>query len=209
MCTAKSRAVAGESAECIPDAGDVRDFRAGESGGAAIWVVSVKCLSLRTKKPSALNAIDLIVCLVLILAVWSGWRRGFIVQMCSLAAIVTGIWLASRFGLPLGRCLRLDDEIAAAGGFVVVFVLTILAVAIAGRLLRKLFRFAGFGVADIVLGIIVSIERGLQPGGPADARTVEELPSGHAAFGLGASLPGVGGGPGSGACGSGRRNTRR
>lgn len=157
MCTAKSRAVAGESAECIPDAGDVRDFRAGESGGAAIWVVSVKCLSLRTKKPSALNAIDLIVCLFLILAVWSGWRRGFIVQMCSLAAIVTGIWLASRFGLPLGRCLRLDDEIAAAGGFVVVFVLTILAVAIAGRLLRKLFRFAGFGVADIVLGIIVSM----------------------------------------------------
>lgn len=105
---------------------------------------------------TTLNVIDLIVCLVLALAVWSGWRQGFIVQVCSLAAIVAGIWLASRFGPQLGAWLRLDDEVAGVGGFIAVFVVTILVVAIAGRAIRKLFHFAGFGVADIVLGIIVS-----------------------------------------------------
>ena len=104
-----------------------------------------------------MNSIDLIVCLVVVLAVWNGWRQGFIVQICSLAGIVAGIWLAARFGAEVGGWLRLDQEIAAAGGFVVVLVVVVLGVAVGARLARKLFRFAGFGVADIVLGIVVSL----------------------------------------------------
>lgn len=108
------------------------------------------------KQYAVLNVIDLIVCLVLALAVWSGWRQGFIVQVCSLSAIVAGIWLASRFGQELGAWLHLDAEVAGVGGFIAVFVVTILVIAIAGRLIRKLFHFAGFGIADIVLGIVVA-----------------------------------------------------
>lgn len=104
-----------------------------------------------------MNAVDLIVCLVLALAVWNGWRQGFILQICSLAGIVAGIWLAARFGAEVGGWLRLDAEIAAAGGFVTVLVAVILLVAIAGRLIRKLFHFAGFGIADTLLGIAVSV----------------------------------------------------
>lgn len=106
-----------------------------------------------------MNVIDLIVCLVLVVAVWSGWRQGFIVQVCSLTALVAGIWLASRFGPMVGGWLHLDEEVAAVGGFITVFVLTILVVAITGRLVRKLFHFAGFGLADIVLGIVVSVAK--------------------------------------------------
>ena len=104
-----------------------------------------------------MNIVDLIVCLILALAVWNGWRQGFIVQICSLAGIVAGIWLAACFGADVGTWLRLDEEVAAAGGFVTVLVGVVLAVAIAARLVRKLFRFAGFGIADIVLGIAVSV----------------------------------------------------
>lgn len=104
-----------------------------------------------------LNAIDLIVCLVLVLAVWNGWRQGFVVQVFSLAGIVAGIWFAARYGAAVGQWLRLDDSIAAAGGFVVVLLAVLLLVAVAGRLVRKLFRFVGFGIPDIVLGIAVSV----------------------------------------------------
>ena len=55
------------------------------------------------------------------------------------------------------RLLRLDPGFAAAGGFVAVLVAVILVVAIAGRLVRKLFHFAGFGIADTLLGIAVSV----------------------------------------------------
>ena len=80
-----------------------------------------------------MNTLDLIVCLVLALAVWNGWRQGFVVQVCSLA------------------------EVAAAGGFVTALVVVILVVAIAGRVVRKVFHFAGLGVADTLLGIAVSV----------------------------------------------------
>ena len=51
----------------------------------------------------------------------------------------------------------LDDEVAAAGGFVTALVVVILVVAIAGRVVRKVFHFAGLGVADTLLGIAVSV----------------------------------------------------
>ena len=94
---------------------------------------------------------------MLALAVWNGWRQGFVVQICSLAGIVAGIWIAARFGAQVGGWLRLDDEVAAAGGFVTVLVAVILVVAIAGRVVRKVFHFAGLGVADTLLGIAVSV----------------------------------------------------
>ena len=87
-----------------------------------------------------MNTLDLIVCLVLALAVWNGWRQGFVVQICSLAGIVAGIWIAARFGAQVGGWLRLDDDVA-----------------IAGRVVRKVFHFAGLGVADTLLGIAVSV----------------------------------------------------
>lgn len=104
-----------------------------------------------------MNAIDLIVCLVLALALWNGWRQGFIVQVCSLAAIVIGIWLAARYGATVGGWLRLDARFAAAGGFATVLVATVLAAAVLARLIRRLFHFAGFGLLDTVLGIAVSV----------------------------------------------------
>ena len=104
-----------------------------------------------------MNAVDLIVCLVLALAVWNGWRQGFILQVCSLAGIVAGIWLAAQFGTQAGEWLRLEPGFAAAGGGGAVLVAGNLVVAIAGRLVRKLFHFAGFGIADTLLGIAVSV----------------------------------------------------
>ncbi len=104
-----------------------------------------------------MNAIDLIVCLVAVLAVWNGWRRGFILQICSLVGLLAAIFLAARFGAPVGEWLKLDPAVAAAGGFAAVLVVVLIAVAVAGRLLRKIFQFAGFGLLDVVLGIAVSL----------------------------------------------------
>ena len=103
-----------------------------------------------------MNPIDLIIVLTLAVAVWIGWRRGFILQACSLAGLVVAIWIAMRCGAAVGGWLRLDPAIAAPGGFVAVFVAALVAVALGARLLRKVFRFAGFGVPDVVLGIAVA-----------------------------------------------------
>lgn len=106
-----------------------------------------------------MNAIDLVVCLLLLLALWHGWKQGFIVQVCSLAGILAGIWLASRYGAVVGGWLRLDEQFAAAGGFIALFVVALIVVAILARLLRRLFRFAGLGAADVLLGVVVSLAK--------------------------------------------------
>lgn len=104
-----------------------------------------------------MNIIDLIVCLVLFVAVWNGWRKGFIVQMGALVALAAGLWLAWHYGPVAGGWLRLDESVRAPGGFVAVLLVVLVAVAVAGRILRKLFRFVGFGWLDTVLGIVVSV----------------------------------------------------
>ncbi|WP_295989550.1 CvpA family protein [uncultured Alistipes sp.] len=135
-----------------------------------------------------MNVLDLIVYLALALAVWDGWRRGVVLQLASLVAVAAGIWLAARFGSPVGAWLRLDDAVAPAGGFAAVFVATMIAVALAGRLLRRLCRFAGLGMLDLVLGVVVAavkyllvlsvlfslLERADADHALVDERTVEE-----------------------------------
>ncbi|MBQ3186451.1 MAG: CvpA family protein [Alistipes sp.] len=103
-----------------------------------------------------MNILDLIVCVVLLAALINGWRRGFILQLCSLVAVVAAIWLAARFGAEAGALLKLDAQYAEAGGFVVVLVVAMLLVGLTGRVVRKLFHFAGFGFVDILLGVVVA-----------------------------------------------------
>ena len=105
-----------------------------------------------------MSVIDLIVGLLMLWAVFNGWRQGLILQLCSLAGIVLGAWLGIRFGTEAGALLHLDEEFATAGGFLAVFVVVLIAVAIVGRLLRKVFHFAGFGIPDhlLILGLLFS-----------------------------------------------------
>lgn len=104
-----------------------------------------------------MNLFDLLVCIVLALAVWNGWRRGCILQLCSLAGLFIAVWLAARFGAEVGRFVGLEGGAVAPGGFVIVLLAALCVAAVIGRMLRKLLNFAGLGIADILLGIAVSV----------------------------------------------------
>ncbi|HBX91126.1 CvpA family protein [Alistipes sp.] len=104
-----------------------------------------------------MNTIDLIVLLALGLAVWSGWRRGFVVQVGSLAGLALALWAAWHYGSTAAAWLRLDADTSAAGGFVAVLVAVLLVTGIVARLVRGVFRFAGLGSFDALLGVAVSL----------------------------------------------------
>lgn len=103
-----------------------------------------------------MSIIDLIAGAALAWALFNGWRRGVIQQLCSLAGIVLAVWLGIRLGPQTGALLGLEAEFAPAGGFLAVFVAVLIAVGIAGRLLRRVFHFAGFGILDRLAGAVVS-----------------------------------------------------
>lgn len=106
-----------------------------------------------------MNALDLIVWIVLVLAVWNGWRQGMILQLLSLAGLAAGIWLGVRYGAWAGGMLGLEAPYASPGGFGAILLVTLLAVAAVARLLRGACRLAGLGVLDVVLGIVFSLAK--------------------------------------------------
>lgn len=103
-----------------------------------------------------MNFIDIIVLAAMAWAAYSGWKRGMILQICTLLGIALGFWLAAQYGAAVGQALHITGRFATAGGFAVVLVTVIIIVAVVSRLLRNTFRFAGLGSLDVVLGVLFS-----------------------------------------------------
>ena len=104
-----------------------------------------------------MNIFDLIVYLALAWAIFNGWRRGFLLQLLSLVAVVAALYLGAIYGAELGLLLGMKGSTAQIGGFITIFMASLIAIAIAGRLLRGVLKFAGLGIADTLLGILFSV----------------------------------------------------
>ena len=100
---------------------------------------------------------DIAVFIIAVIAAINGWRRGFAVQALGLAAIVLGIFAAVKTGAEAGAKLGIDERYAAAAGFLAVFVCVTLVLMLVARFIRKIFKFAGLGMIDVLLGILLSL----------------------------------------------------
>ena len=105
-----------------------------------------------------MNVFDIILCLALAWAVFNGWRRGFLLQMLSLVAVVAAFYLSVKYGAALGRAVGMDEG-AAVAGFLIIFVAALVGISVVGHLMRAVFRFAGLGVIDTLFGVIFSIAK--------------------------------------------------
>lgn len=104
-----------------------------------------------------MNVFDLIVYIALAWAVFNGWRRGFLLQLVSLVAVGAGLFLAIKYGAQAGEMMNMEGATASIAGFIVIFLASLVAVTIGGRMLRAVFRFSGLGMADVLLGILFSV----------------------------------------------------
>ena len=101
--------------------------------------------------------LDIILAIPLIWALWAGFRNGIIVQLGGIAGLLIGVWLAFRYGGKVGSWLHIDASADPVIGFIIIVVITVIAVAIIGRLLKGVFRFAGLAVLDRFGGAILSL----------------------------------------------------
>ncbi len=104
-----------------------------------------------------MNYIDLIVCLTLAIAIFNGWRQGVIMQICSILSIFFGVWFGVRYGATVGEWLHIGDEYSSVGGFLVVVVLMVIIIGVISQLVRRIFKFAGLGPMDTIIGVGLSI----------------------------------------------------
>lgn len=106
-----------------------------------------------------MNIFDIIVYIALAWAVFNGWRRGFLLQMLSLVAVIAALYFAAQYGSELERILGVDVGVSGVVGFITIFVGALIAISIGAYALRAVFRFAGLGMADVVLGILFSVAK--------------------------------------------------
>lgn len=138
-----------------------------------------------------MSFIDIILGLLLAYGLYKGLKNGLFVEIASLLALVAGIFGAIHFSYIAGDYLhqnmQFDERYMNIAAFVITFIVIIIAVHLAGKLLTKIANFAMLGllnkiaggifgalkVAIIVGAILIFIERANSSVGFIKSETLE------------------------------------
>jgi membrane protein required for colicin V production len=101
--------------------------------------------------------LDIILLIPLLWAVYSGFKKGILVQLGGIVGIVLGIWLAFRFSGRVGEWLGIDPQFAYYVAFALIVILCILLLGVIGWLLGKIFNFVGLGILNRLGGVVLSL----------------------------------------------------
>ena len=114
--------------------------------------------------PEGMTLADWIIVAILAISVLAGLARGFFRSAFSLFGLIVGLWLAAwnywRLAAMLKPLVR-SIEVADAIAFISIALLVMVAAAVAGSLLAKLFEKVGLGCLDRVAGGIFGFAQGL------------------------------------------------
>lgn len=122
-----------------------------------------------------MNIIDILVCLVLALCVWSGWRNGILVQLSGIVGIVAGTWAAYRFSHAVGRWLDIE-ELPAELLFIIVLVGVLLCVILLCHGITRLLKAGGLAGPLRLLGVVFAGAKGVLLAGLAIVAIEAALP---------------------------------
>jgi len=105
--------------------------------------------------------IDIIFVVLMILAIVKGFRRGLIVAVFSLVAIVIGLAAAIKLSAIaahyLGQSVKVSDRWLPVIAFAGVFILVVFLVRVGARLIEKTFQLAMLGLVNRLGGIALYI----------------------------------------------------
>jgi membrane protein required for colicin V production len=103
-----------------------------------------------------MRLLDILLGIPLIWGLWKGLKNGLFMEIASIAALVAGIYGAIHFshitGNYLSDRLEWDEHNMSIIAFVITFVLIIIIVHLAGKLLTKVADFAMLGLLNKIAG---------------------------------------------------------
>lgn len=111
-----------------------------------------------------MNYIDIVLGILLVLSAISGFRKGLVVELVSLAALVLGIWGAIEFSYITSEFLveNFDwkwDHLNIAS-FIITFIVIVILVHIVGSTVNKIVETAMLGFVNKLAGLVFGILRG-------------------------------------------------
>ncbi|MEI8112963.1 MAG: CvpA family protein [Bacteroidia bacterium] len=108
-----------------------------------------------------MNYIDLVLGIILIIAAIQGFRKGFIVELASLAALVLGIWGAIKFSdwtaAFITKNTGFHSEYLNTIAFLITFIAIVIVIHILGKALDNVVKAVALGFLNRLAGIIFGV----------------------------------------------------
>lgn len=112
-----------------------------------------------------MNYIDITLGLLVFFSAISGFRKGLVVEMASLAALIFGIWGAIEFSYIttgfLTENFNIGTQYLNIIAFIITFVVIVILVHIVGNTLNKLIETAMLGFANKLAGMVFGVFRSI------------------------------------------------
>ena len=102
--------------------------------------------------------LDLIYAAIIVFAIFRGYRRGLIVGLFSLVAVIIGLAAAMKLsivaGIYISKIIRISEEWLPLISFIVVFTLIVLLIRLGAKAIEKAIELAWLGWVNKLCGII-------------------------------------------------------
>jgi len=109
-----------------------------------------------TSIKNSMNSVDIILGIILLLAFYSGFKKGLFVTLASLIGIIAGVFGALYFsdfaGGYISNWFSWSDQTTKWVSFAVTFLAIVLVISMAGKFLTKIADFAMLGLLNKLLG---------------------------------------------------------
>ena len=110
------------------------------------------------------NLIDIIFLIPLLLFAWSGYKKGFIIELASLGALILGLYFAIYFSHIaadfLNETFKIDPKYIGALSFVITFIVVVFGVIAVGNILQKFIDIILLGFLNKMAGAIFGFVKG-------------------------------------------------
>lgn len=105
--------------------------------------------------------LDIILAIPLIWGMYRGFRNGFIIELCTLMALVLGVYAASLFGESAGEYLvrefNTEARFTRVAAFALVFMFVVAAMWLLGKMLTAALKMAALGTLNKLAGLVFGL----------------------------------------------------
>jgi len=103
-----------------------------------------------------MNIIDIVLLIVFAWFAYQGFKKGFVIELASLVALILGIYAAIYFSSYaeyfLVNSLNMDNDYIPVTSFVITFIVVVIVVYALGRILEKLIKMVALGFLNKLAG---------------------------------------------------------
>lgn len=103
-----------------------------------------------------MNGFDIFFLIIFAYAVWQGYKKGLIVELCGIIGVILGIYVSYTFSDFIFAKFNINDETTQLISYVLIVIAVLVLVYILAKAVSKLLNLTGLGIINNFLGAVAS-----------------------------------------------------